>query len=143
MPDAILHRYLDRGHGGFANIALPSGERVFLSLAVNGLRLHRMHLWGLIPGKTLYVADAAALVRMCHALARHLTLLAKLPAGPAMDSFLVTASEAIANPEAYSHRPQDEDGHPMTNLVVLTRAALAAKDAESLVRRLSRAAATL
>jgi hypothetical protein len=44
-----LHKYIERGPGaGFANLTLPSGERLFLALAKGGLSLHPLYLRGFI-----------------------------------------------------------------------------------------------
>lgn len=141
MP-AHIDRYMDRGDSGFANLVLPSGERAFLSLSPKGLRVHNLILWGRIPGRTLYVADAAAVARMVKVLARAIETLPKLPNKAALDSFLVTAAQALSDPGVYGRYPPDEDGHPITTLAMLTRAVLDAPDQAEVVRRLSRAAAT-
>jgi hypothetical protein len=139
---AAVHRYMDRGEGGFANLTLPSGERVFLSLTPRGLRVHNLILWGRVPGKTLYVAGAGEVVQMVKVIARDIARLPKLPAKAAMDSFLVIAARAINDPSVYRGKPLDEDENTTTPLAVLTRGALAEADATSVVRRLQRAAAT-
>ena len=142
MPPATVHRYNDRGAGGFANLTLPSGERVFLSVAPSGLRIHRLVLWGRIPGKTLHTTDAATLAHLVAVLERDIASLPKLPDKAALHAFLAIATRAISDPSVYGSNPHDEEGETTTRLAVLTRAALAEPDAESLVRRFQRAAAT-
>jgi hypothetical protein len=139
---AQIDRYMDRGSGGFANLILTSGERIFLSLSPKGLRVHNLILWGRIPGRTLYVADAAAVAQMVKVFVRDVESLPKLPDKAAMDSFLVTAMSGIKDPATYGRYPADEEGNPMTTLAVLTRGVLDEPDQAGVVRRLSRAAAT-
>lgn len=140
---AAVHRYMDRGAGGgFANLTLPSGERVFLSLTPKGLRVHNLILWGRLPGRALHVATSAEVAQMVRVLVRDIANLPKLPDKAAMDSFMVTALSGLKDPGAYGRYPLDEEDNPITDLAVLTRAALAEPDAAGLVRRLSRAAAT-
>lgn len=141
MP-AHVDRYMDRGSGGFANLILPSGERVFLSLSPKGLRVHNLILWGRIPGRTLHAAEPAAVAQMVRVFAREIDRLPKLPDKAAMDSFLVTAMAGLQDPGTYGRYPADEDGNAMTPLAALTRGVLDELDQASVVRRLSRAAAT-
>jgi hypothetical protein len=66
MP-AILRKHVERGSGGFANLRLASSERIFISLAVSGLRVHRMLLGGRLSVLTraaLAAADATSFVRL-------------------------------------------------------------------------------
>jgi hypothetical protein len=145
MPEpapAAVHRYADRGEGGFSNVTLPSGERVFLSLTPKGLRVHNLILWGRVPGKTLYTAGAGEVAQMVKVIARDIARLPKLPNDAAMNSFLVIAARAIKDPSVYRGKPLDEDENTTTPLAVLTRGALAETDAAGVVRRLQRAAAT-
>ena len=139
---AVVHRYMDHGNGGFSNLTLPSGDRIFLSLSPKGLRIHKLILWGRVPGKTLYVANAGEVAQMVKVVARDIARLPKLPDKAAMDSFLVIATAAIRDPSVYRDKPLDEDENATTWLAVLTRAALAEPDAAGVVRRLQRAAAT-
>lgn len=142
VRQAAVRGYLDRGPSGFANILLPSGEGVFLSLAASGLRLHRLILWGRWPGRRLHTCDADAMAQTVRVLARDIATLPKLPDKAALDSFLVIAARAISDPSVYREYPHDEEGETMTPLAVLTRAALAEPDSDALARRLRRAAAT-
>ncbi len=140
MP-AIVHRYMERGAGGFANLTLPSGERILISIAASGLRIHSLIWGGRLPWGRLYAADAASLARTVRVVARDSDRLPELPKDAAMDAFLTMATAALKNPDEYQ-RPLDGEDFPMSHLTVVTRAALAEPDAASLVRRLSRAAAT-
>jgi hypothetical protein len=138
----IVHRYLDRGPSGFANVTRASGERIFISLAPAGLRIHRLILRGLIPGRTLHAADAGAIARACAVLVRSVGTLPKLPDSAAMDTFLLVAASSLTDPDAFRGGLVDEDDFPMTRLALLTRVALASADATDFVRSLSRAANT-
>ncbi len=133
---------MDRGSGGFANLSLPSGERIFLSLSPKGLRVHNLILWGRIPGRTLCVADGRQVDQMVKVIARDIARLPKLPDKAAMDAFLVVAMAALKDPSVYRGKPLDEDENTTTPLAVLTRGALAEQDAAAVVRRFERAAAT-
>ncbi len=140
---AVVVRYNDRGDkGGFANLLMANGDRVFLSLGAGGLSIHNLILWGRLPGRSVYNASADDVSRMVRALARDVATLPKLPDNAAMDSFLLTAARAIADPSVYRRFPLDEDGFPMTHLTVLSRAAIAEPDRDAVVRRLTRAANT-
>jgi hypothetical protein len=137
---AALIRYNDRGASGFANLTLDSGERVFISLAASGLRVHRLIFFGRLPGRTLHVADAAAVRRAATVIARTIDALPPLPDSAAMDALL---AKAITTLNAAAAGTIVGDGNAgATTLKVLTRAALAEPDAASFVRRLSRAAIT-
>ena len=72
---------------------------------------------------------------------RDIDRLPELPREAAIDAFLTMATAAIKDPSTYRPSAAGDDT-PMSNLAVLTRAALAEPDAASLVRRLERAAAT-
>lgn len=139
---ADVRNFVQRGAGGFANLALPSGEGVFISVATSGFRLHRLILWGRLPGRSLFVADIRTQDRIVAVLARDIARLPKLPASAELQAFLVTATAAISNPDTYRSNPHDEAGEATTTLAVLTRAALAEPDTAALVRRYQRAAAT-
>jgi hypothetical protein len=137
-----VRNYLERGAGGFANVSLASGERIILSLAASGLRIHRLIWNGRLPWGRLLAASADEVRRMVRSLGRELDTLPELPNDAAMQAFAVAATQAISDPAIYGRQPLDEAGFPATSLAVLTRAALAERDAASLVRRLSRAAVT-
>lgn len=139
---ATINGYIDRGPSGFANLTLPSGEPLFISVSRKGLRLHHIILWGYWPGRTHFKANAAQLGQMVRVLARDVAKLPKLPDKAAMDSFLVIATRAITDPSVYQEYQRDEEGEPITTLALLTRAALGEPDVAGIVRRFSRAAAT-
>lgn len=139
---AKIDNYLDRGASGFANLILPSGERVFLSLSPKGLRINNLIWKGRLPGRTLHKAGAEEVARMVRVIQKEAATLPKLPDKAAMDSFLVIATQAINDPGVYGRNPKDEEGETTTPLAMLTRAALNEPDQASVVRRLSRAAAT-
>ncbi len=146
MP-ATLHKLNDRGHAGFANVTLASGERVFLSLAVNGLRVHRLHLGGLVPGRTLMACDAPTLERAVRNLARAGGL-PPLPQAFRMEAVLdsalamLTPRPGLAGVVHVGGGDGDDDALPDRPVAVLARLALAARDADDLVRRIGRAANT-
>lgn len=137
-----VHNYLERGAGGFANVSLASGERIFLSLAASGLRVHRLIWNGRLPWGKLLTLSADEVRRMVRTLGREIGALPELPKEAAMQAFAVAATQAIADPGVYGRQPLDGEGFPVTSLALLTRAALAEPDAAALVRRLSRAAVT-
>jgi hypothetical protein len=138
----IVHKLVHRGAGGFANLTLASGERILISIAPSGLRIHRLHFGGLLPRRRLHAAGASELAGTINVLGRDLARLPALPERAAMEAFLVTATQTIADPGVYRRGPVGEDGLPVTPLVLLTRVALAEAGAAALARRLSRAAAT-
>ncbi len=137
-----VHNFLERGAGGFANVSLASGERIFLSLAANGLRLHRLIWNGRLPWGKLLAASGDDLRRMVRTLGREMDSLPELPKEAALQAFTVAATQAISDPSIYSRQPLDAEGFPATSLALLTRVALAELDAASLLRRLRRAAVT-
>ena len=62
---ATLHKYVERGPGaGFANLTLPSGERLLLSLAYGRVSIHLLYLRGLVPGRAIHKADADSVARV-------------------------------------------------------------------------------
>ena len=105
---ATLHKYVERNQGaGFANITLPSGERILLSLAKGGISIHPLYLRGLIPGKAIHAADAVAFERAIAVLARGLDRYPELPDDAAMQAFLVGATAALTDPDVFSKGPAD------------------------------------
>lgn len=138
----VLHKLVHRGAGGFANLTLASGERIFISVAPSGLRVHRMLLRGLLPGLALHSVGASGLARTVDVLGRDLSRLPPLPERAAMEAFLATAAQAIGDPGVYRRGPVDGEGLPVTPLALLTRIALAETEAATFVSRLSRAAVT-
>ena len=53
---AILHDF-DFGDRALANLTLASGERVLLTIVPSRFAVHRLHLFGLIPGRCLFGAN--------------------------------------------------------------------------------------
>ena len=136
---ATLHKYVERGpSSGFANLTLPSGERILLSLAKGSISIHPLHLRGFIPGRALHAADAASVERAARVLARDLDRFPELPNDAAMQAFLVGATAALTDPDIFSKGPADGN-LPLTPLSILTRAALAQEDSVALIRLLTRA----
>lgn len=122
--DAKVNRYYPRPRGGFANFTLPSGERVLLSVVDKGIRLHRLLMWGRIPGRTLFVGDADHLSDV--AAARHPPL-AELPVEAALDDMIGRLATL-------------QSGE--TILSWCTRLALTARDLDDCARIFARASAT-
>lgn len=149
MNGPILHKYVDGG-ASFANLALPSGERLFLSIAKSGFAIRRLHLGGRIPGRRLFAADAAAVERMRCVLARDSSL-PPLPQATelhrdegAMASFLDAAladlgalKDGHAVPGAVDDF--DPDDPPLRPLAAFTRLALTASDVDDCARLFERA----
>lgn len=119
-----VNRYYPRPRGGFANLTLPSGERVLLSLVDSNIRLHKLILWGRIPTRTLFVGDADHISNV--AAAREPPL-AELPIDALLDD-MIGRLASLQSSE--------------TMLSWCTRLALTARDLEDCARIFSRAAAT-
>ena len=64
MSEPVLHKYFDFGDRALANVTLPSGERVLLTIVPNGFAVHRLHLFGMIPGRCLFGANDPASKQM-------------------------------------------------------------------------------
>ena len=122
MSEPILHKYFDFGDRALANVTLPSGERVLLTIVPNGFAVHALHLFGMIPGRCLFGANDLALKQMTDVLVRDVRQLPPLPR--AKGKHQVDARERNNPPE----RP----------LSLLTRLALTARDADDLVRLFER-----
>lgn len=121
---AKVNRYHPRPRGGFANLTLPSGERVLLSLVDSNIRLHKLILWGRIPALTLFAGDANHISDV--AAARE-PLLAELPVDALLDD-MIGRLATLQSSE--------------TTLSWCTRLALTARDLEDCACIFSRAAAT-
>lgn len=151
MHRPVLHKYVDDGRACFANLSLPSGERVFLSLAASGFVLFRLHLGGLIPGRRLFEADPAALRRMLRVLGREATRLPALPRARdlhrdqgAMSDLIDAAITDLEALNAGATIPGavarfDTQDPPERPLSLLTRLALTAADIDACVRLYTRA----
>ena len=79
MPEPVLHKYFDFGDRALANLTLPSGERVLLTIVPDGFAVHRLHLFGMIPGRCLFGANDPASKQMADVLTRDARLLPPLP----------------------------------------------------------------
>ena len=138
-----LHKYVERGPGaGFANLTLPSGERLLLSLAYGRVSIHPLYLRGFVPGRAIHKADADSVARAIRILSPDLERFPELPNDAAMQALLVGATAALTDPGIFAEGPSAGD-LPLTPLSVLTRAALAQEDSAALVRLLTRAANTV
>lgn len=122
--DARVNRYYPRPGGGFANLTLPSGERVLLSLVDATIRVHKLILWGRVPARTLFVGDAD---HVSNVAAARDPKLAELPFDAALDD-MIGRLASLQSTE--------------TMLSWCTRLALTARDLEDCARIFSRAAAT-
>jgi hypothetical protein len=119
MSEPVLQKYFDFGDRALAKLTLPSGELVLLTILPNGFAVHKLHLFGMIPGRCLFGANGAAYKQMADVLTRdtrHLPLL----------------------PRATKHRDDASEPSPERPLSLFTRLALTARDAEDLVRLLER-----
>jgi hypothetical protein len=79
VTKAILNKYLDFGERGIADIKLESGERMMLSFAPSGFSLHRLYLFGFLPGRNHFKANRDDTDRMARILARTAHDLRPLP----------------------------------------------------------------
>jgi hypothetical protein len=140
MPEAVLHKYLDFGARALSNVSLQSGERVLLSIAPSGFALRRLHLRGLLPGRSLFSAAAPDVDRMARVLERDAAGLPALPRAAvhrdeaAMLEFVDAATadlKAIAEnrPVPGAVDALDLENRPERPLSLLTRLALTARDA--------------
>lgn len=119
MSEPVLHKYFDFGDRALANVTLPSGERVLLTIVPNGFAVHMLHLFGTIPGRCLFGANDPASKQMIDVLTRDATLLPPLP-------------------RAKKHEDEARDGDAERPLSLFTRLALTARDADDLVRLFER-----
>ena len=79
MSDPVLHKYFDFGDRALANLTLESGERVLLTIVPNGFAVHKLHLFGTIPGRCLFGANPIAATQMTNVLVRDARQLPPLP----------------------------------------------------------------
>jgi hypothetical protein len=126
MSEPVLHKYFDFGDRALANLTLPSGERVLLTIVPNGFAVHMLHLFGMIPGRCLFGANDSASKQMVDVLTRDARMLPPLPRakGKHQDESKADAPGAD-NP---LERP----------LSLFTRLALTARDGDDLVRLFER-----
>jgi hypothetical protein len=129
VAEAVFHKYFDLGDRALANITLPSGERVLLTIVPNGFAVHRLHLWGVIPGRCLFGVNDFGAKQMAKVLARDAQHLPLLPRANKHQEASATQASTSGPADALgSERP----------LSLFTRLALTAKDGEDLVRLLER-----
>jgi hypothetical protein len=150
MSDPILHKYFDFGERALANVTLESGECVLLTIVPAGFAVHRLHLFGTIPGRCLFGANPAAIKQMINVLVRDSRLLPPLPRArrkhqddSATHAFLDAA--AVDLKAAVENQPipgkvdaLDLENPPERPLSLMTRVALTARDADDLVRLFER-----
>lgn len=167
MP-ARLHRFLNRVGSGFANVELASGARVLISVAefvtrgvdprfdpgtpvvAHSVRIHDLHLFGRVPGRTIFRADDGVFRRLALHIGAGRAALADLPAEMAMDAFVTRATQLVEAVDLEPHPDADDIfGAPegaaaveLDPLPWLTRLALAQPDRAGLKRTLERLAAT-
>ncbi len=146
MSDPLLHKYFDFGDRALANLTLKSGERVLLTIVPNGFAAHRLHLFGMIPGRCLFGANMPAVKQMTAVLARDTELLPSLPRAKGkhqddsathafLDATLVDLKAAADNKPIPDKVEVLDLDHPTERpLSLLTRLALTARDADDLVR---------
>jgi hypothetical protein len=150
MPEPVLHKYLDFGERAMSDLALPSGERVFISVLSTGFAVHRTHLGGLVPGRRLFIVDAADTARLARVIARDAHLLPALPRARQHrdeSATMTSVDAATADLTAMTESRADPGSvnsldlrHPNERpLSLFTRLALTAGDAADLARRFARA----
>ena len=150
MAEPILHKYFDFGDRALANVTLESGERVLLTIVPAGFAVHRLHLFGMIPGRCLFGANPrrdASRWSTCSRATRG-TAAAAARQGQAsgrfgdarfLDAALVDLKAAAENkPIPGKVDALDLDNPPERPLSLFTRLALTARDADDLVRLFER-----
>ena len=149
MTDPVLNKYFDFGDRALANLTLESGERVLLTIVPAGFAVHKLHLFGTIPGRCLFGANNIATTQMTSVLARDAGQLPPLPRAKkyqddsAMHAFLDASSadlRAAAENKAIPGKVDALDlDHPAERpLSLFTRLALTAHDSDDLVRLFER-----
>src|SRR5262245_10021676 len=150
MSEPTLHKYFDFGDRALANVTLASGERVLLTIVDNGFAVHRLHLFGMVPGSCLFGANTPAVKQMINVLARDTHQLPPLPRAKgkhqddsAMHAFLDAAAVDLRAAAENKPIPGKVEALDFENpverpLSLFTRLALTARDAEDLVRLFER-----
>jgi hypothetical protein len=132
MGEPVLHKYFDLGERALANLTLQSGERVLLTIMPAGFAVHRLHLYGMIPGTCLFGANMPAVKQMVTVLTRNnATQLPPLPRAKGTHRIESTRLEPVDAAPTTAGKPDNTDERP---LELFTRLALTAHDAEDLVR---------
>jgi hypothetical protein len=122
MSEPILHKYFDFGDRALANVTLTSGERVLLTVLPNGFAVHRLHLFGMIPGRCLFGINMPGVKQMTNVVARDTLQLPPLP-------------RAKGKHQVESLDPDNAQERPLS---LFTRLALTARDADDVVRLFER-----
>lgn len=150
MSAPLLYKYLDLGPRAYADLTLPSGERVFLSLTPKGFAAARLILWGFIPGPRLFAVNAEVRDRMVRTLTREEAQLPPLPKATkehrddgAVMEFMDAAIIDLKAVAEYKPVPGavdaiDTENPPPRPMSLLTRLALTCLDAGSLSARFER-----
>ena len=150
MSEPILHKYFDFGDRALANLTLESGQCVLLTIVPAGFAVHRLHLFGMIPGRCLFGANGAACKQMTAVLARDSRQLPPLPRAKKhkddsathafLDAAIVDLKAAAKNkPIPGRVEALDFDNPPERPLSLFTRLALTARGEDELVRLFERA----
>jgi len=145
MSEPVLHKYFDFGDRALANLTLPSGQRVLLTIVPAGFAVHRLHLLGTIPGHCLFGANEPGYKQMMAVAARDARTLPPLPRArkhkdeaathaflDAAAADLKAAADGKAAPGPVAAR--DLEHPPERPLSLFTRLALTARDETDLVR---------
>ena len=139
MAEPVLHKYFDFGERALAKVTLPSGERVLLTIVPNGFAVHRLHLFGMIPGRCLFGMNDFGAKQMAKVLARDTASVAaaasrakKHQDNSATHEFLDAATadlKAVAENKPMPGRVEalDLDNRPERPLSLFTRLALTAQ----------------
>ena len=145
MTKAILHKYFDFRETALANLTLPSGERVVMSVVASGtFEVRRLHLSGFIPGKRLFRAYPLEAGHMAQVLARESHRLEPLPTATGQhrdESAMHESPDAVPADLAAGAGAIDVLQHDRRRerpLSLFTRLALSATDTDDLVRRYER-----
>jgi hypothetical protein len=125
MSEPILHKYFDFGDHALANVTLTSGERVLLTIVPDGFAVHRLHLFGTIPGRCLFGAGMVAAKQMTNVLARDTQQLPPLP-------------RAKKHQDESKADAPDPGGPQERPLSLFARLTLTARDEDELVRLFER-----
>jgi hypothetical protein len=120
MSGPVLHKYFDFGDRALANLTLPSGQRMLLTILPAGFAVHELHLFGMIPGRCIFGAGGDALERTIETIRRDSAQLPPLP-------------------RAKKHQDDAPAGSGERPLSLFTRLALTAHDEDDLVRLYERA----
>jgi hypothetical protein len=141
VKKAVLNKYLDFGERGIADIKLESGERIMLSFAPSRLSLHRLYLFGFLPGRNHFKANRDDTDHMVRVLARTESELRPLP--QAKIKHHDATPEDLKAAEQNRTARGDVDAPSIWNrrerpLALFSRLALTAQDASDLARLLER-----